>query len=552
MLVALTAGCLNASGSTATESEPPMAARSAGVPGLSVGAGGTANAGYGGSTGAAGATGYGGSGWATASDAGVAPWAGAGGSSGTGGSTSHAGTGGAGTEASADGGPEAGVDAEADAGYCAALDHQKPLVLYQSADDSNSMASPAIARRLIELGQMVPAQVLRPYEFLNYYRIAYEPAPASRVRVVPQLQKDPAGGYTLQIGIQSERAPSPRRPMNITFVLDNSGSMGGDPIAIERAAVRAIAAAMRAGDRVSMVTWNTANRTLLDGYVVSGPDDPTLLAAADLLDANGATDLSGGLQAGYQLAQKYYAMERMNRVVLISDGQANTGLTDEQLIGNASHMQDQEGIYLVGVSVGDGINDTLMNVVTDKGRGASIYLDGTDEADKMLRLRFDEAMEIAARSVRLELTLPWYFGLAAFSGEQSSTVAAAVEPQHLAPDDAMVFNETLVPCGPDIVSAADVISAKATYETPITHLAQEDSATATVGELLDGAHAELVKGSAIFAYADALRFAAMYPATGGARLDAALAKVEAANPGGVDPELTEIAGLIRRYRPKFP
>jgi Ca-activated chloride channel family protein len=328
--------------------------------------------------------------------------------------------------------------------------------------------------------------------------------------------------------------------------------MDGNPIAIEREAVKAVAAVMQAGDLVSMVTWNTVQTPVLEGHIVDGPNDAHVVAAANALQANGSTDLSSGLRTGYQLAQKYYAKDLLNRVVLISDGQANVGITDEQLIGNASHSQDQEGVYLVGVSVGDGINDTLMNVVTDKGRGAYVYLDSADEAVKMLNRRFDETMEIAARGVRLELTLPWYFAMKTFSGEQSSTVAAEVDPQHLAPDDAMIFNETLAPCDPSLVHATDTIGAKATYETPIVHEQREDGVTATIGDLLAGADAQLKKGSAIVAYAEALKVVnTLSPVAARQKLADALAQAQAANPNGTDPELGEIATLITAYMARF-
>ena len=54
-----------------------------------------------------------------------------------------------------------------------------------SADDSNSAASPAIARSLIRRGSLVPPRILRTYEFLNYYNVAYQPAERGSVRVVP-------------------------------------------------------------------------------------------------------------------------------------------------------------------------------------------------------------------------------------------------------------------------------------------------------------------------------------------------------------------------------
>jgi Ca-activated chloride channel family protein len=450
-------------------------------------------------------------------------------------------------------GTDAGNDVEEpDADRCAALDSTKSVVLYQSADDSNSMASPAIARRLILTGRRVPAGILRTYEFMNYYRFGYEPAEAGRVRVVPEMRPGKTEGeYSFQVGIQSEKPPA-RRAMNITFVLDTSGSMNGTPMSIEIASVMAMAAVMQQGDRVSMVTWNTENRVPLDGHVVNGPNDPALVAAASGLSASGGTDLSGGLSLGYDIARRNYDKLRLNRVVLISDGMANVGVTDENVIGMASHSEDEEGIYLVGVSVGDGINDTLMDVVTDKGRGAYVYLDSAEEASRMLTNRFDETMEVAARGVRLELTLPWYLSMKTFSGEQSSTNPDLVDPQHLSPDDAMVFNETFVSCAPSSVNPADTIGVKATYQTPIAHEAREDGATVSIADLLAGRDTELRKGSAIVAYAEALRDADKDPGTATAKLDAALAKVREANSAGSDADLIEITDLLTRYRQQFP
>ena len=57
---------------------------------------------------------------------------------------------------------------------CEAIPSREPVTLYLSADDSNSMASPAIARRMIRLGRRVPAGIVRTYEFLNYYNVAFE------------------------------------------------------------------------------------------------------------------------------------------------------------------------------------------------------------------------------------------------------------------------------------------------------------------------------------------------------------------------------------------
>jgi Ca-activated chloride channel family protein len=139
-----------------------------------------------------------------------------------------------------------------------------------------------------------------------------------------------------------------------------------------------------------------------------------------------------------------------------------------------------------------------------------------------------------------------------FSGEQSSTNPDAVDPQHLSPDDAMVFNETFVSCASGSVNGTDTIGVKATYQTPLAHEAREDGTIVTIADLLSGRDTELRKGNAIVAYAEALRDADRDPGTAAAKLDAALALVRLANASGSDADLVEIADLLATYRQQFP
>jgi Ca-activated chloride channel family protein len=397
----------------------------------------------------------------------------------------------------------------------------------------------------------VPAHVIRPWEFLNYYDFRFEPAEPDEVRMHAQLSSCPQDDrLSLQVALQAEqRANDARAPLTITLVLDTSGSMGGSPIALERAAVRAIASQLRAGDVVSAVTWAEVQTPVLEGHEVTGPNDSALLALASSLDAGGGTNLHGGLVHGYALAERYYGADRINRVVLVSDGQANVGVTDETLIGE--HADDEEGeagIYLAGIGVGDGVNDTLMNVVTDAGRGTYIYLDSEAEAQRMLGARFLQAIDLAVRNVRLEVTLPYHLVLEEFYGEVASTDASLVRPQHLAPNDAMLFFQVLRACEPELLRGDDRILLRATWQTTHTREDKETVIDTTLNALA-GDDADLTKGAAIAAYADAL-IAAASPGASGERtaiLTEALQTVRAAQNADTDPDLIEIAGLLERY-----
>lgn len=393
-----------------------------------------------------------------------------------------------------------------------ACDDTEPVVLFLSPDDSNSMSSPVQARDAVLGGwSSVSVVPIRAWEFLNYYSFAYPAAEAGSVVVTPSLardESDPEGEYLLQIGVSSESSGiGVRPPINLVFVLDTSGSMEGLAMDMLKESCRVVTQNLRAGDTISMVTWNTDNFVVLEGHTVSGPGDATVLAAIDGLSASGGTDLYGGLQAGYELANAVYDEERINRLVLISDGGANVGITEIDLIAEQANKSGADGIYLVGVGVGEAsdYNDELMDDVTDAGKGASVFIGGPDEAQKIFGDRFVSTLSVAVRDVQVELDLPPGFEIVKFSGEEYSTDPAEVEPQHLAPDDAMVFHQRIATCAPSLVTDETPITVTARFEVPLTAEVREVTATVTFGELLAAEDPQLRKGAAVFGYAEALK-----------------------------------------------
>jgi Ca-activated chloride channel family protein len=430
-----------------------------------------------------------------------------------------------------------------------------PYVLYLSSDDSNSQASPVIARWMIEKGQIVPWSVVRVHEFLNYFDMNYPPSPENEVRVFSQFRAVDFdnGLYALQIAVSSE-SPDPvtRGPMNVTFVLDTSGSMEGGPMMLEREVVRAVASQLRAGDIVSAVEWNTSRAVLLDSHGVTGPDDPALTALAASLNAGGGTDLHAGLTTGYELAGRNFSPGWLNRVILVSDGQANAGITDINMIAAAADDSEGEGIYLVGVGCGEGYNDTLMDAVTDAGKGAYIFIDSTEEAHRMFGDRFLQSVQIAARDVQVELTLPGVFSMGEFFGEEYSSVPEEVDPQHLAPDDAMVFHQLLVAKNPGRVYADDLIRVAVTYSPFAGGPRVTTSTSSTLQKMVRDECPQMRKADAIVVYAQALmRISVLLEAD---RWNAAVETCEAARAivddsarALRDSELFEIVDVLETY-----
>jgi Ca-activated chloride channel family protein len=428
---------------------------------------------------------------------------------------------------------------------CEDVDLETPRVLYLSADDSNSMASPVIVRRLIEEGATtVPAHYVRTYEFLNYAQFDFGRPEPGDLAVYGQLGGCDAGELALQIAVVSPPLHKARPPMHVVLVLDTSGSMAGAPIANLLSSVRAIAHSLRRGDRVSAVTWSVRQTPWLDGFAVQGPDDPDLLEMTHQMGASGGTDLNGGLRAGYALADAHMERGMLTRLVLISDGRANLGITDEQMIGRRAEDSDAEGIYLVGVGVGDGFNDTLMDVVTDAGRGAYVFVHNAAEARHVFEARFNETMLVAARNVRVALTLPPYFNIKKFFGEEYSPDPEKVRPQHLAPGDAMVFQQIIRACDPQMVRAGHQVMVRVTWQDPVTGADRLVVWRRTLGSLTTH-HPNLHKAAAIVGFAEALKLSEGMDAPRLLALyNEALDTLQEADPGGWDADLNQIRRML--------
>ena len=144
------------------------------------------------------------------------------------------------------------------------------------------------------------------------------------------------------------------------------------------------------------------------------------------------------------------------------------------------------------------------------------------------------------------MTMPPYFSIVKFSGEQYSTDPTKVKPQHLAPGDAMVISQTLRACSPSVVVGTDPIDFRATWTEPGTWQPRSVEVKSTVAEIQAQSDAQLRRGLAIVAYADALK-KGQQCAKRKELVEAALAAADAADPDKKDSALLEIRDLTKKF-----
>ncbi len=400
-------------------------------------------------------------------------------------------------------------DEDGDDLYCAEAT-EEPVTMYMSADDSNSQADPSQHREMILHHGRVPTRA-KAWEYLNWADFDYVAAPEGTLRIVPEMRarEDSTGTYDLLVAVVGpEQTPADRSPFNLVFSLDVSGSMSGPGIEMMQSTLRAISGSLKAGDFVSVVLWSENDDTVLEHHQVIGPNDPTFGRVIDGLIAGGSTDLDRGLEAAYELASSEPISGATNRVVLISDGGANVGNTSSFLI--AEHAQDGEeaGVYLVGIGVppASDYDDSLMDEVTDLGRGAYLYIDNDCEAERRFTPEgLPKIFGVAALDVQLAMTLPSGFVVRRFSGEQISYEPADVVPQHLAPNDEMLYDIDLLDCSADEASGVASIDFEVEWRDPRTGEPQLATSSFTIDQLLQGPRDNQRKAEAMVAFARTFR-----------------------------------------------
>ncbi len=235
-------------------------------------------------------------------------------------------------------------------------------------------------------GYVVEPDSVRAEEWLNAFDYGYQP-PSDEwgFGVETDLVEHPLdpGKLLARIGFQAPHMPDDR-PLNVTLVLDASGSMAnGNRVAIARAAAEAIHRSLRPQDRIAVVHFTTDVVGHLTVPHVS-PDFGGVSASIANLMPRESTNVQAGLNEGVRLADqaRRERPDAYNYVILMSDGVANVDATDPFGILESAYDRDAANpLRLITIGVGiENYNDYLLEQLAQHGNGWYRYLDTVDQA----------------------------------------------------------------------------------------------------------------------------------------------------------------------------
>ncbi|MFN0203169.1 MAG: vWA domain-containing protein, partial [Bacteroidia bacterium] len=196
-----------------------------------------------------------------------------------------------------------------------------------------------------------------------------------------------------------------RTPLNISLVLDRSGSMSGDKLAYSKKAMSFVIDQLQPEDMLSLVQYDDEVDVLQVAEKVT--DKKKLHRKIEEIRDNGSTNLCGGLKEGYNQTEKNRSNNYVNRVLLLSDGLANVGITNPKEIAHIAKNHFQEkGIAVSTFGVGADYNEDLMTDIADNG-GANYYFIGNpDQIPSIFEKELKGLLSVVAQKVNVKVKFP--------------------------------------------------------------------------------------------------------------------------------------------------
>ncbi len=280
---------------------------------------------------------------------------------------------------------------------------ENPLSTFSVDVDTASYSN---IRRMLKNGESVNPDAVRIEEMINYFSYDY-PAPTRDVpfSVNTELYDCPwnSENELLLIGLQAEEIDlSERKPMNLVFLIDVSGSMmSHDKLPLVQQAFAMLTENLNENDSISIVTYAGAEEIVLEG--ARGNEYARITDKIYSLTAGGSTAGAAGITCAYELAEEYFIKGGNNRVILATDGDLNVGLSSEEELTELIEEKRKGGVNLSVLGFGTGnLKDDRLEALADNGNGNYAYIDSLLEARKVLVQEMGGTLYTVAKDVKIQ------------------------------------------------------------------------------------------------------------------------------------------------------
>ncbi|MFT3766993.1 MAG: VWA domain-containing protein [Minicystis sp.] len=207
---------------------------------------------------------------------------------------------------------------------------------------------------------------------------------ATRISLVMRFGADPASA-------------APRRRLNLGLVLDRSGSMAGTPLKQAIRAAQALVDELSADDRVSVVIYDDSADTIVAPELAK--DKGKIRDLLGKVRAGGCTNLSGGWLEGVKHVAKHAQKDVVNRVLLLTDGQANMGIQDPNVLINTARQKAEEGVVTTTLGFGTGFNEDLLIGMARAAEGNFYFIQTPDDVAQVFKIELEGLSSVVGQNL---------------------------------------------------------------------------------------------------------------------------------------------------------
>ncbi|MFP4122072.1 VWA domain-containing protein [Coleofasciculus sp.] len=202
-------------------------------------------------------------------------------------------------------------------------------------------------------------------------------------------------------GSESSQQTSSRRPLNLSLVLDRSGSMAGSPLRYAIQAAQNLIDHLTPNDFVSVVIYDDTAEVIIPPQLVD--DQAAIKTKIGKIRARGCTNLSGGWLLGCSQVQANQSPERINRVLLLTDGLANYGIKDPQVLTKTALEKAEADIVTTTLGFGNYFNEDLLINMANAARGNFYFIQSPDDASQVFEIEMESLVSVVAQNLRVRL-----------------------------------------------------------------------------------------------------------------------------------------------------
>ncbi|HNB20517.1 MAG TPA: VWA domain-containing protein [Agitococcus sp.] len=193
-----------------------------------------------------------------------------------------------------------------------------------------------------------------------------------------------------------------QRQLNIALVIDRSGSMAGSSLKYALDAAQNVIDQLSPTDIISVVAFDDVISTIISPQHAINKQD--LKQRIRQIRAGGTTNLSGGWLEGCKHVQTHYNPTAINRVLLLTDGQANEGITDKRILTNTAAKKAEQGIITTTLGFGANFEEDLLISIAKAAQGNFYFIQSKDEASQVFSIELESLKSVVAQNLTATLT----------------------------------------------------------------------------------------------------------------------------------------------------